>query len=148
MIIDNIKNAFQYYALGAGFEAALKFLEGYDGTASEKADIPVCDGVMVKCRPYMTKDEADCTYEAHEQYADIHYVVSGCECIGYAPIDTLTVTDKDQAKDMIYLSGSGTNIPLRAGDFMITLPQDAHMPCIKFGDRSVFCAKLVAKIKL
>ncbi|MBQ8718854.1 MAG: YhcH/YjgK/YiaL family protein [Clostridia bacterium] len=148
MIIDNIKNAANYYGLGAGFEAALKFLATYSDTATEKADLPVCDGVMVKCRPYMTKDAADCTFEAHEKYADIHFVVSGCECIGYAPIDTLTVTDKNEEKDMIYLDGEGTNIPLRAGDFMITLPQDAHMPCVKLGDESVFCAKLVAKIKL
>jgi beta-galactosidase beta subunit len=49
---------------------------------------------------------------------------------------------------MIYLAGEGTNIPLRAGDFMITLPQDAHMPCVKLGEESVLCAKLVAKIKL
>ena len=148
MIIDNIKNAAKYSGLGAGFEAALKFLANYSDTATEKADLPVCDGVMVKCRPYMTKDAADCTFEAHEKYADIHFVVSGCECIGYAPIDTLTVTDKNEEKDMIYLDGEGTNIPLRAGDFMITLPQDAHMPCVKLGDESVFCAKLVAKVKL
>ena len=148
MIIDNIKNAANYYGLGAGFEAALKFLANYSDTATEKADLPVCDGVMVKCRPYMTKDTADCTFEAHEEYADIHFVVSGCECIGYAPIDTLTVTAKDAAKDMIYLDGEGTNIPLRAGDFMITLPQDAHMPCVKYGDESVLCAKLIAKVKL
>ncbi len=148
MIIDNIKNASQYFGLGAGFEAALTFLANYTDTATEKADIPVCDGVMVKCRPYMTKNASECTFEAHEQYADIHFVVSGCECIGYAPIDTLVVTDKNAEKDMICLEGQGINVPLHAGDFMITLPQDAHMPCVKLGDESVLCAKLVAKIKL
>lgn len=148
MIIDNIKNASQYFGLGAGFEAALTFLANYSGKADEKADIPVCEGVMVKCRPYMTKDEADCSFEAHEQYADIHFVVSGCECIGYAPIDALTITDKNAEKDMVYLEGKGLNVPLNAGDFMITLPQDAHMPCVKQGDESVFCAKLIAKVKL
>jgi hypothetical protein len=30
---------------------------------------------------------------------------------------------------------------------MITLPDDAHMPCVK-QDESVFCAKLIAKVLL
>ena len=100
MIIDSIKNASKYFGLGAGFEAALTFLANYDGKADEKADIPVCEGVMVKCRPYMTKAVEDCSFEAHVKYADIHFVVSGCECIGYAPTDSLTVVRTDEAKDM------------------------------------------------
>ena len=147
MIIDNIKNASKYFGLGQGFEAALTFLANYDGKADERADIPVCEGVMVKCRPYMTKPVEECAFEAHAKYADIHFVVSGCECIGYAPTDSLRVVRTDEAKDMIYLEGQGTNIPLNTGDFMITLPDDAHMPCIKQNE-SVFCAKLVAKILL
>ncbi len=147
MIIDNIKNASKYFGLGKGYEEALTFLMNYDGKADEKADIEVSDLVMVKCRPYMTKPEADCAFEAHEKYADIHFVVSGCECIGYAPTDSLTVTRKEEAKDMIYLDGKGVMMPLGPGDFMITLPDDAHMPCV-MQDEPVFCAKLVAKIKL
>ncbi|MBQ4573808.1 MAG: YhcH/YjgK/YiaL family protein [Clostridia bacterium] len=147
MIIDNIKNAAKYFGLGKGYEEALTFLMNYDGKADEKADIEVSDLVMVKCRPYMTKPEADCSFEAHEQYADIHFVVSGCECIGYAPTDSMTIVRRDEAKDMIYLAGKGVMMPLGPGDFMITLPDDAHMPCV-MQDEPVFCAKLVAKIKL
>ena len=147
MIIDNIKNASKYFGLGKGFEDALTFLANYDGKADEKADIPVCEGVMVKCRPYMTKPAQECAFEAHEKYADIHFVVSGCECIGYAPTGSLTETRRDESKDMIWLEGEGVNLPLNAGDFMITLPDDAHMPCIQQNE-SVFCAKLVAKILL
>lgn len=147
MIIDNIKNASKYFGLGKGFEEALTFLANYDGKADEKADIPVCEGVMVKCRPYMTKPAQECAFEAHEKYADIHFVVSGCECIGYAPTGSLTETRRNESKDMIWLEGEGVNLPLNAGDFMITLPDDAHMPCIQQNE-SVFCAKLVAKILL
>ena len=147
MIIDNIRNAGLYYGLGERFETALRFLEEYDGKADEKADIPVSDGVMVKCRPYLTKPESECAFEAHEKFADIHFVVSGTECIGYAPVDTLSVTGKNEDKDMIYLEGKGTMIPLRAGDFMITLPEDAHMPCVENGG-PVFCGKLIAKVRM
>lgn len=147
MIVDNIKNARLYFGLGKNIEDALRFFMSYDGKADEKADISVSENVMVKCRPYMTKPESECSFEAHEKYADIHFVVSGCECIGYAPTSTLTITDRNPEKDMVYLSGSGINIPLNAGDFMITLPEDAHMPCIMQSE-PVFCAKLIAKVSL
>lgn len=147
MIVDNIKNAHLYFGLGKGIEQALKFLIDYDGKANEKADIFVNDGVMVKCRPYTTKPASECAFEAHEKYADIHFVVSGCECIGYAPINMLTITNKNPDKDMVYLEGNEVNVPLNAGDFMITFPQDAHMPCI-MQEKPVFCAKLIAKVLL
>ena len=147
MIIDNIKNAHLYFGLGKGFAEALTFLKNYSDTATVTADLPVSEKVMVKCRPYMTKAESECAFEAHKRFADIHFVVSGCEMIGYAPVGTLKVTREDVEKDMIYLEGSGVNIPLNAGDFMITFPDDAHMPCVKQNE-SVLCAKLVAKIEL
>ena len=147
MIIDNIKNAHLYFGLGKGIEEALKFLINYTDKADENADIIVNDDVMVKCRPYMTKPVSECFFEAHEKYADIHFVVSGCECIGYAPLNTLKILDKNADKDMLYLEGKGVNVPLNVGDFMITLPQDAHMPCV-MQEQPVFCAKLIAKVRL
>ncbi|MBR6426560.1 MAG: YhcH/YjgK/YiaL family protein [Clostridia bacterium] len=147
MIKDNIKNAKLYYGLGARFETALKFLENYSGKADERADMPVSDGVMVKCRPYVTKPQSECSFEAHRKFADIHFVVSGSEKIGYAPAGTLRIVSEDESKDMIRLEGSGVNVPLEKGDFMITFPDDAHMPCVENGS-PVFCGKLVAKVEL
>ena len=147
MIVDSIKNAHLYFGLGEGFAEALQFLMHYGGKADEKADIPVSQRVMVKCRPYMTKPGSECSFEAHEKYADIHFVVSGCEYIGYAPVGTLTVTDRNPDKDMVYLAGEGINVPLGPGDFMITFPDDAHMPCVMQRE-PVFCAKLIAKVLL
>ena len=147
MIVDNIRNAHLYFGLGKAFEEALIFLKNYDGAAAEKADIPVSEKVMVKCRPYMTKPAAECTFEAHKRFADIHFVVSGCEMIGYAPVGSLTVVREEPERDMVYLDGDGVNIPLNTGDFMITFPDDAHMPCV-VQKEPVMCAKLIAKVEL
>lgn len=68
---------------------------------------------MVKCRPYMTKPTGECTFEAHKRYADVHFVVSGTECMGYAPVDTLTATKTDEARDMIWLEGKDVPIPMQ-----------------------------------
>lgn len=147
MIKDNIKNASLYYGLGENFRLALEYLSSYNGKADAKEDIKVSDGVKIKVRPYNTKEQSECSFEAHKLEADIHYVVGGCEKIGYAPISSLKVNYEQPEKDMIYLEGEGVNVPLYQGDFMITFPDDAHMPCIKV-DESVMCNKLIAKIKL
>ena len=147
MVKDNIKNAKLYYGLGKSIEEALKFLESYSDAADTKADIIVSDNVMVKCRPYMTKPESECTFEAHEKYIDIHFVVDGDENMGYADISELKKTEVNEEKDMICLEGKGTNIRLGRGDFMITYPQDAHMPCVAYGEPKM-CNKLIAKVKI
>jgi YhcH/YjgK/YiaL family protein len=151
MIIDHIRNRHLYASLGSGIAAALEYcadaLEKYNTTGEfAEGDVEIGGGVIMKSHPVTTR-EANGTFEAHEKYADIHFVVSGCECIGYAPTDALTVVRRDEDKDMIYLEGRGINVPLGPGDFMITLPDDAHMPCVK-QDESVFCAKLIAKVLL
>lgn len=147
MIKDNIKNAELYYGLSENIKTTLEFLKNYTGKADEKADIPVADGIMVKCRPYMTKPESECSFEAHKRDIDIHFVVSGDEKIGYADISTLKVIDVNEEKDMIYLEGEGDNVYLGEGDFMITFPQDAHMPCV-IAKESKLCCKLIAKIRI
>lgn len=147
MIIDHIRNARLYYSLGEGFKKAFEYLETYDGCASEKADITL-DGenVFVKIRPYVTKPVHECSYEAHKEYADIHFVANGREKIGYADVKNLNQLAYDNGKDMLALEGSGEFITLREGYFMITFPDDAHMPCVE-ADVSDFCGKLIAKVK-
>ena len=147
MVKDNIKNAELYYGLGDGIRTALEFFKGYTGAADQKEDITLDDTVMVKCRPYMTKPAGECTFEAHERCADVHFVVSGTECMGYAPVDTLSVTKTDEARDMIWLEGKGVPIPMQPGDFMITFPEDAHMPCIQ-NEAAALCCKMIAKVLL
>ena len=147
MIKDNIKNAHLYFGLGENFRLALEYLKSYEKEANVREDVVINEYVKIKCRPYDTKDKKECSFETHATEADIHFVVSGCEKIGYAPVDSLKVVGENKEKDMIYLEGEGTDIPLLPQEFMITFPDDAHMPCIKLNE-SVRCGKLIAKIKL
>jgi YhcH/YjgK/YiaL family protein len=155
MIVDHIDNARLYYRLGANFEKALHALKKYtvsfnDGGSNsfEKSDIPVdSDKVFIKVRPYNTKPVSECSFEAHCLYADIHFVVDGCEKIGYADISNMQTLRTDEEKDMVYLKGDGEFITLRKGFFMITLPNDAHMPGV-IAEKPGFCHKLIAKVKL
>lgn len=147
MILDNIKNASVYFGVDSAIEEALRFLMNYTGQIDKEESIRVSDRVTIKVCPYVTKDESECVFEAHKKYADIHYMVSGGECMAYALADRLDTVSEDEERDLILLSGSGAKVSLNKGDFLIAFPQDAHMCAIKQNEPAP-CCKLVAKILL
>lgn len=148
MIIDHISNRAQYYYLGEDFKAALDFFAQLTDGLLEKSDVPVENsGVLVKVRPMNTKPEAECSFEAHREYADIHFLAYGEEQIGYAHTSKLREVSYDAEKDAALLEGTGDKLTLTAGYFMITLPQDAHMPCIAPASPAPI-GKMIAKIKV
>lgn len=148
MITDHISNRAQYYCLGEEFKAALDWFASVGTDPVEKANVPI-EGtdVLVKIRPMMTKPESECEFEAHHLYADIHFVAYGEEQIGYAPMSEMTETSYNEEKDAAAVEGKGDKITLKQGYFMITLPQDAHMPCIAPADPAPL-GKMIAKIKV
>lgn len=148
MIIDHIENRKNYYVLGEDIRAALDFFATVSDTKFEKDNISI-EGtdVIVKARPMMTKDITECKFEAHKKNIDIHFVAYGTECIGYSDVKKLKEISYDEASDAAFLQGEGDVLTLERGYFMITLPQDAHMPCI-CKDEPVELGKMIAKIKI
>lgn len=148
MIVDRIENRDKYYCLGEKYRLGLDYFATVSSEPLEKKDILLSDGeTLVKVRPMVTKPVEQCSFEAHEKYADIHFVAYGSECIGYANVNVLNKLSYDEEKDMAALDGEGTLIPLERGYFMITLPEDAHMPCV-INKNPVNLGKMIAKIKL
>lgn len=146
MIIDHIRNAKLYYCLGENFKKALDTLVAYKIQSNEVADIEVDkENVKIKVRPYVTKAAAECSFEAHKRYADIHYVAEGSEKMGYTDITKLTNISYDEKRDLQLLSGTGDFITLTKGYFMIAFPDDAHMPCV-INENPELCHKLIAKV--
>ncbi|MCE5315422.1 MAG: YhcH/YjgK/YiaL family protein [Armatimonadota bacterium] len=149
MIIDNIKNASRYYALGQGIESGLRFLQDQD-TASLALGRYEIDGdnCFAMVQEYQTKPEENGVWEAHKRYIDIQYVASGVENIGYTNIDNLTVSrDYDETADVMFLRGCGDLIELKAGSFAILAPQDAHMPQIAV-QKPALVKKVVVKARV
>ena len=86
MIFDNIKNKELYLSINDGFKAGFDFIE-----KAIKENLPVgkyeIDGkkVWASVQEYLSKDEAKA--EAHRNYIDIQYIVSGKESMLNANID-------------------------------------------------------------
>ena len=148
MVVDHIRNRALYYGLGEDFRAALDFLAQYRDDVPVTEDRKISGGaVTVRIRPVTTKPQGECAFEAHRYFADIHYVAAGLEGISYADVENLHTVRYDEASDAALLTGEGDVLVLREGYFMITMPDDAHMPCIAVGEPCRL-VKLIAKIKV
>lgn len=144
MIVANIKDAKRYYKINSNFEKAFEYLKTLNKDCAEgKTEF---DGFSVNVFTTSPADAQDKILEAHRDYLDIHYVISGSEAIGYADIDTLEVkTEYDKEGDGLLLKGDMYNVYLQEGDFCVVFPEDAHAPCLKaYNDKF---KKAVVKIK-
>ena len=68
-------------------------------------------------------------FEAHKEYLDLHYILSGKEIMVYAPIDEcVKITEYDAENDYWLLGGKGNQIEMREDSFYLLYPNDAHCP--------------------
>lgn len=143
MIIDqlhNVQSGFYPHLLSAeGPNAGLaqRLRKGFDfllttdlkNTPVGRIDIDG-DQVFAMVQEYNTRPKAQGFWEAHRQYIDIQYVVSGVEHMGFANLAQLEAGDYDESKDFLPLQGVGSFVLLPAGMFTVFLPEDAHMPAM------------------
>ena len=99
---------------------------------------------------YETVPWHETTYEAHENYTDIQYIISGSEAMTYAEKSTLIVKEPySPEKDIAFYTNDirGIDFPTNAGWYCIFLPQDAHKPKPMNGV-PVHVKKVVVKVKM
>ena len=149
MILDKIENAGLYAALSENLKKGFDFLKNTDliNTQTGKHEI---DGTNVYAivSEYESKAHQDCRPEAHRAYADIQYIVSGKEAIGFVTLNNQTVTSEyNPDKDIIFFSGETTQMPVEAGMFAVFFPQDVHRPCMQI-DGPDKVKKVVVKVKI
>ena len=132
MIIDNIANSNLYYGLGKRLETALRHLAENDLAQIAPGDYDV-DGkaIHMLVRHYQSKPKSDCKWEGHRKYIDVHYIADGIEQFGYANVRQMKqVGDYDEKKDRFTFQGEGFFFTVSKGVFIITYPEDIHMPCV------------------
>lgn len=149
MIIDTLTNADLYRHLSPRIEAGLDYLRSTDISRLDPGRHEI-DGanLYVMVQRYETKPLETGKWEAHRKYIDIQYVASGMEKMGYANLETLTVTQAyDEANDYLLLRGEGDFLTVRAGTFVLFAPADAHMPSMAI-NRPQPVVKAVVKVRV
>jgi len=129
MIVDTLRNSTLYRALSPRIALAFDYLRDSDLLRATTGTFEI-DGRQVYAivQEYASIDRSQGTWEAHREYIDLQYVVTGTERIGYAHVSRLTPGRYDRKRDFLPLSGEGDFLEIGPGDFMLLFPEDAHMP--------------------
>ena len=150
MIYDNINNLGLYEGISEDIRIGLEYLHDMR-LDIEKGVYELSPHVKAIVSEYTTKEENEYGYEAHRDYIDIQYLVSGSEKICYLPLEYLKET-KPYNKEIdaaFYVENEfkPQELLLGNGYFSILFPQDGHMPqlCV---DKPVPVKKVVVKVKI
>lgn len=122
----------------------LVYLKSVDFSKIDDGRHEINENMYVNVQTYQTKDDA--LFEAHRDYIDIQYVIEGEEKIGVTDYSTCSeAVAYDKEKDIEFLNGEGEYYPLRAGEYMVLYPEDAHKPSISLNNQSTV-RKAVVKV--
>lgn len=107
--------------------------------------------MYVAINEYETQPQNERRAEAHAEYLDIQYMVSGRERIAYSPLsaDNEVLADELAAKDVIFYKTvqQESDLALTVGAYAIFFPWDVHRPnCILHEALTV--KKAVLKIRM
>lgn len=149
MIFDSIQNKENYKADMKIYQA-LCYLENIKSWEEALPDTVIReDSIVANPVSFISKEEKDCMYEAHQKYIDIHYIVEGVERIATADVKSLQIQIPfSEEKDIGFYQGneSGSYL-LKPGEFMVCFPSDAHK--VAMMDKSPETVKkIVVKIKV
>ena len=148
MIIDQISNFHLYYPVHPRLRSAFDYIHQTDLSALSVGRVEL-DGenLFAMVQQYNSKPREQGIWEAHRRYMDLQMVIQGIENIGYANIAHLTQGEYDANKDFLPLFGEGDFLTLQNGNFVLLLPQDAHMPGIAINSPAPV-RKVVIKISI
>lgn len=149
MIFDSIQNRENYKEDGKIYQA-LCYLAEIKRWEEAVPNTVIQEGAII-ANPvsFVSKEEKDCVYEAHQKYIDVHYIIEGVERIATADVSTLQIqTPFSEEKDIGFYQGteSGSYL-LKSGEFMVCFPSDAHKVAMMEKTPETV-KKIVVKIKV
>ena len=142
MIKDKLENI-ERYSINDIFEK-------FKNEVRQAKNPPIELELPLKCIPleYETKDFDLTKFENHHENIDIHLIVKGNECIGLKNVsDLVPETAYDENNDFQLFKGEPVEqVVLRAGEFLLLFPGEAHVTGGKAGKNSSAVEKLVYKV--
>ena len=149
MIYAKNKDALSYRGIHPNLDLALEHVtEEFLSTVGEtRVELKGSD-VYATRFTYETIPAEESFFEAHQNYLDIHIMLSGSERVEIAPPEKLTEFDRVEANDFYAYRGQGDyQLVLSPGDFLVVFPGDAHRIKMQVdGPRTV--TKAVFKIRI
>ena len=132
MIKDDIKRAEVYYNISANLKKGFEWIKKNDLKNLPDGRYEISDKIYANLQSYQTKDNAP--YEAHRDYIDIQYMVSGEEVSGvtdYSNCSTIENYDKEKDIEFLKINVDEKFYQIKEGEFFVFFPHDAHKPALK-----------------
>ena len=124
MIIDRIEEQERYYALHKDMELAFAFLAEAHDLESGRYELE--GGLFATVSEGDTRQIDTVELEAHKEYIDLQYCISGGERMAWAHIQELNLASEHPEKDCYFYTGKSTAMSIRPGMFYIMFPSDGH----------------------
>lgn len=144
MIFDTIENLGKYLAYDKRFAHIEEFLARNNVATLPIGNHQLDDGITANVSDYAPGEGGK--FEAHRNFSDLQYVVSGNEKIEVIPIaDARESTGYTPDIEFFASQASASTVLImNTGTFAVFAPQDAHRPCIKHLSNTI--KKIVFKI--
>ncbi|WP_181995500.1 YhcH/YjgK/YiaL family protein [Clostridium sp. AM58-1XD] len=144
MIIDFIRNRSWYEEDRPLLKTVFDFAEKIKGNDPGRYE---CGDLYAMVQKGITKPSEEGSLEAHHDYIDLQYVVSGQEIMEWKNTeDLIQETPYDEKKDIVFFKGTGMPAVIEPGMFYLVFPQDGHKPCVHMERPSEY-KKVVVKIR-
>ena len=149
MIYDNLSNVAIYAGISEDLKLGLEYLQNLTPDV-EKGVYHLSPRVRAIVSEYDTKTENEYGYEAHREYIDIQFLLSGSEKICSLPLEYLQETQAYKAEiDAAFYKEASMRpqeVVIGGGYFAVYFPQDGHMPGL-CADTPAPVKKVVVKVK-
>jgi YhcH/YjgK/YiaL family protein len=152
MILDELNSALMYGQFSQRITQGLALLKEQSVLTAPLGKHEVLGkDLFYSVDEYQTKPYEEGRPEIHQKYLDIQYIVSGSECIGFAPLEGLQIDQSyDSEKDIaFYKYAPGmSKLVLKPGMFAIFWPNEPHMPCRRIDQQPQTVRKIVVKVRM
>ena len=149
MVLDYISNIGNYSFLGSSISRALEIIRDTDFDAQEDTTYLI-DGFDFRyfITSYLTQ-QTNITPEAHRDFIDIQYMISGSERMGVGQLkDMVEEVEARPQNDIWFYHGPTDEITVKEGMFAIFFPNDAHAPNISPAEGANQVRKCVFKVRV
>lgn len=151
MVFSTVSNLDDFSAYPLLIRKALTYLKETDFSELEPGKYEIDgDNIYALVQNNRTVPIKDKKPEIHKDYIDIQFIISGRECLGYAPLKAADQPEVSKPENDIYFMSSNLEdenfVIAGSGSFCIFYPYDIHRPgCIV--DREEDVRKVVVKVK-
>jgi YhcH/YjgK/YiaL family protein len=146
--IDKIEFAKEYHANQLWWDKAFAYLKNTDLGSLKPGDHSIVgEDVFARITEGPLKNIDSSRWEAHKNYIDIHYVITGREKIGIGPLSSATIIEPYNSKrDIAFYDGKGKYYFADPRTFFIAFTKHIHRPGLEV-DGKEFEKKLVIKVR-